>query len=736
MVTVHAREITALPVKLRSGVYGIRRGRYGGRSPRRGGSGKRRRRLERGGDFPLLPHLETFPVLGYSACMTPDQEEALYVFLEDAAAPFTVKGAADFVRRHDAEGVEYLADDIEAFLSSSPAAFRMDARRWISRRGFFEGIPFVISPSKLELLNGILIPGHRCLPFANPAKMPQEYEFFYRGRPVPGTTSEGAPDDFYPYYGIFGKEYAPQIVARDNPKNESAFLQCEPYDDPAEVSIHTLDMRHIFREGGFVPGDRLVVRTVDWKEARFSLEKVGREEWSKAALGEWATAADRGFHESFTKVGPGVSTEEQLAFAYWYGGERMLELPAYSLEEFLYEVTEGIEDVEYGIESRFWFAGREIPDSKGLIGASVPPDRTPIEDILFEVNVPVSEYVIQAYVRDAMFRNEKEIGKIILRIVPQAVKVGNVELRILAKFIVTVMEDLGETYNAFLDRPMGELRRHIGELHHAVIELAAQIRRWNMDASWLPKHTFIMLSQIQEHAAELMMDLNVDEPPPKGELDAIDESLESMVETFTDIKEMLRDSTDNFRRSNMQLVYADRNCAPEEMWQTVQISLGGTDVWRRVIVPGSWKLEDLHTLILVCLEWKGALQYHFYAAINDKDRRLVASKIKIREVRNQGISKLEYEYGARWTVRVTFVSSYQPDGNETIRCVAGEGSAPPEQVTGPLRFRKMLSAIAAGNDLERQTALSELGQDFSAGFFDREKCNRDLQAAFASRRKL
>ena len=670
--------------------------------------------------------------MGYFTVMTPNQEEALYNFLENTTDPFTLKAITDYVREQDSEWAENLPMEIAAFFASSDMAFRLDNRRWISRRGFFESVPFVISPTKLELLNGILIPGHRCIPFANPAMMPNEYEFFWKGAQVPWTTTEGPPAEFYPYYRLFG-EYASQIVARDNPENENAF-GFDPYDDPFEVSIHTLDMRNIFREAAFVPGDRFVVRTRDWKAGHFDLEKVRKGEWAKQDLEDWAGAAEKGFANCFTRVGPGSSTEEQIAFAYWYGGNRMRDLPAYSMEEFLFEITESIDDdVEYGIESRFWFAGKDIPDSDGLVGASVPPDRTPIEDILFESNVPVSEFVVRAYVRDALFKNERDAAKILDRIIPKTIKIDHAEMNILADYVSDMIEDIGERYNIFLDQPMGALRRQVGELHFAVVDLAAQIRKWEIDETWLPKHTFIMLSQIQEHAAHLMTDLDSDEPPPESELEAMDNSLESMIETFSDIKDMLRDAMNNYRRSNLQLVMQTDDGAPVEMWQTIQISIGGTDVWRRVIVPGNWKLESLHKVVQICLNWNGTYRHHFYAADSGAaNRKKLDDRTRLRELRDQGISKFEYEYGTKWSVRIILVSPYQPGSKETTRCVAGECAAPPEKISGPLRFRKMLAALTGSNELERQTALSEIGHDFAPGIFDKEKCNRDLQSLHAA----
>ena len=677
-----------------------------------------------------LDTLRFSPFRGIFTVMTPKQEEALYNFLENTTTHFTLKNVVDYVRMQDSEWAENLPMEITAIFTSGDMAFRLDNRRWISRRGFFEDVPFIITPTKSELLNGILIPGHRCVPFANPSTMPHDYEFFWEDVQVPGTTTEGPPGEFYPYYSLFG-EYAPQVVARDNPENESAF-NFDPYEDPPEVSIQTLDMRNIFREAAFVPGDRFVVRARDWKAGQFDLEKVGKDEWAKPDLEEWAEAAENGFKGSFSRLGAGSSMEEQIAFAYWYGDKRMRELPAYSLEEFLYEVTEGIESVDYGIESRLWFAGKDIPDSKGLLGSAVLPDRTPIEDILFDVNIPISEFVIRSYVRDALSRNEKDIGGVLDRIVPKAVKIGHAELNILADYVSDTLEDLGDGYNIFLDQPMGAIRRQIGELHHAVVELSTQIQKWEMDESWLPKHTFIMLSQIQEHAANLMTDLDSDEAPPETDLEAMDNSLESMIDTFSDIKDMLKDAMNNYRRSNLQLVHFDNGASPGETWQTVQISVGGTDVWRRVIVPGSWKLDDMHRLIQICLDWKDTCRHCFYIpGSSDLDRKILDGKVKVRDIRDQGIGKLEYEYGSKWTVIIIFVSAYQPGNKETVRCVAGECASPPEKVAGPLRFRKMLGALSGGNELERRTAQSEMGADFAPGVFDKEKCNRKLHSMFS-----
>ncbi|MCL2067911.1 MAG: plasmid pRiA4b ORF-3 family protein [Treponema sp.] len=667
--------------------------------------------------------------------MSPNQEEALYDFLENVTEPFTLEEAAEYIQIQESKRTNKLALEIAAFIDFRKIAFKLDDRHWVSRRGCFEPVAFVITPTRLELLNGILIPGHRCAPFANPLILPHEYEFFWRGFPIPETTTEGPPEELYPYYFIYGEEYAPQYIARDNPENESAF-NCDPYEDPPEVSIRTLDMRNIYRELSFVPGDRFIVQTLDWKEGHFNLDKIGKDEWNQTDLYNWVEAAESGFQDSFALLGPGNSTEEQIAYAYWYGGKRMREIPAYSLEEFLYEKTERIETVPYGIETRFWFSGKEIPDSRKLQGFILPPDLTMVENLLVGKNIPISEYVVQSYVRDALFRNEKDIDQVINRVIPPVIHLEKKEWELISCFIADTMESIGKGYSLFTDQGMGQTRHQVVELHTAVIELSARLQKGEIKTAWLPRHTFIVLSQIQGHAASLLEDLAFDDSPPEQELETMDNSLDCMVETFTDIKELIDEAMDNFRKNNLMVVHSGEDKSTNTAWRIIQISVGGTDIWRRALIPGSFTMADLHLLIQAGMNWKNNYQYRFYYENPDNtDKQYMHDKARISDVDSQGKNELIYEYGAKWNIKIIIMSSYHPEKEESVRFVAGAGAAPLETVSGPLRFRRILSILETGTEAEKQNARYELGPDFTPDFFDMEKSNRIFNTACAMETK-
>jgi hypothetical protein len=659
--------------------------------------------------------------------MTLNQEDALYEFLENVTEPFELGELAAYIRMIEPKQIGRLSIEVAAFINSRNIAFPLGTKQWVSRRGCFESAAFAISPSRLELLNGILIPGHRCVPFANPEMLPQEYVFYWKGSPIPRTTTEGPPEDFYPYYSLFGEEYAPQYVARDNPENEAAYND-DPYEDPSEISINTLDMRNIYRESSFIPGDRFSVKTRDWKKGIFELERVGKNEWSAADLYAWFEAAEGGFEDSFALLGPGTSTEEQIAYAYWYGGRRMRETPAYALEDFLYEKTDHIEMSPYGIETRFWYAGREIPDRKGLDESQVRPDKTEIEEILCGRNIPISEYVIQSYLWDALYRGDREISRIMGRIVPPGINMDDRELRVLKDYIKDRLEEFKALYTPFGDKLMGPIRQRVGELHTAVIDLAARLTRGDIDPSRLPRHTFIILSQIQLHAAAVMEDLDTDEAPEETELETIDNSLDSMIETYEDIKEEIEKALESFRRNKLSVVRGNDGEALNEE-RLIQISLGGTEVWRRVAARESCRLSELHHIIQALFNWKDSRLFQFSVEKpldgRDTDRTLDIN-LTLGVLENRGIREFLYEYGTKWTVKIMLLSRLEASEEKPVRCVAGAGAAPPEFIEGPLRFKKILSALEWGNDSERLGAQELLGADFKPGRFDLETCNKSL----------
>ena len=678
---------------------------------------------------------------GIIRAMTKNHEKALRRFLDTATGVFQLSDILSALGKGNHAASERLLEEVVGYITSRALTFQAGDQRWVSRQSFFTPVPFVITPTYLEVLNGILIPGHRCLPFANPSLFQNEYTFFWNGKPVPMTTAEGAPEGFYFFYSIFGEEYAPQYVAQDNDENEAAFVN-EPFDDPPEVSIRTLDMRRIYRETSFVPGDRFMVKIVDWSVGSFELKKIGKDEWSEAALDEWVKAAEAGFKASFAKLGPASCIEEQIAHAYWFAPPRMRECPAYSLEEFLFQKTDCIETMPYGIESRFWLSGREIPDCKKLQSDDTFAVLSPVETILRNLNINISEYGIQSYITDSLYQEAGDISLVMERLVPESIELKSYEREVLGLYCETALEEMRSSYNPFLDTSIGPIRTKAVELHTAIIDLAACLCKSAIKPSQLPRHTFIILSQMQQHIADLLEDLHADNHPPEMELEIMDVSLDSMVETYTEIKELIDEALDTFRRNTLTLVRA--NNASRTSGRLIQISIGGLDIWRRIIIEDTCTLDEVSRIIQAAFGWSDAQSSSFFveespdekfsnATANHTQENLYTAKrtiemnTRISDLEADDIFEFNYEHGEKWIVRIILVSRHESTKNGQVRCISGDGAAPPEFINGPRRFKWLLIALGNGKAEDRADAQRELGAGFSlTDAFDMRACNKAL----------
>jgi hypothetical protein len=243
------------------------------------------------------------------------------------------------------------------------------------------------------------------------------------------------------------------------------------------------------------------------------------------------------------------------------------------------------------------------------------------------------------------------------------------------------------------------------------------LRKSEINESWLPRHTFIILSQIQEHAAAVLEDLNSDEAAPSADLEAIDSSLDSMIETYEDMRELINDAMDNFRRQNFSLV---RNVdSADGDGRLIQISIVGTDVWRRLAIDGSCTLLDVHRLIHTLFGWKGAYGFRF---IDGKDKNL-DGKLRLCDLGNT--TEVSYQYGPKWGVKILILSSMELDAH-IPRCIAGAGAAPPEMLDGPVRFRHCVAILENGSPAEKSKIQKELGEGFEPAAFSIEACNKTL----------
>jgi hypothetical protein len=196
---------------------------------------------------------------------------------------------------------------------------------------------------------------------------------------------------------------------------------------------------------------------------------------------------------------------------------------------------------------------------------------------------------------------------------------------------------------------------------------------------------------------------------------------------------MVDEALSNFRQSNFSLVKTGE--AAGQTLLTMQLSLGGTDIWRRIAVPAEFRLFELQRIIHTVFSWSGYIKsrfttdYKIVSGIAGKDRT-IDLKQPLGFLSENNLPEFLYEYGLNWTVKIMILSKQAATDDDAVTCLAGEGAAPNEKIEGPLRYRRLLSHRENGNKNEQAQAAALLGEDYDAANFDLHECNRMLKELF------
>jgi hypothetical protein len=193
---------------------------------------------------------------------------------------------------------------------------------------------------------------------------------------------------------------------------------------------------------------------------------------------------------------------------------------------------------------------------------------------------------------------------------------------------------------------------------------------------------------------------------------------------------MIDEALDSYRHSKLSLVRPEYE-TDDNSWHTLQLSLGGTEVWRRIIVPDNESLAAMHSIILSIFSWSGSSRHRWttnvktISSLLGKDKSF-SSGLTIGKIIESGLSEILYEYGKLWSVKILFLSRHDASPKEKIKVIAGENAVPPEYIEGPLRYRRYVMALQGGPDAERKVAIENLSPDFDPAQFSLADCNRAI----------
>ncbi len=112
-------------------------------------------------------------------------------------------------------------------------------------------------------------------------------------------------------------------------------------------------------------------------------------------------------------------------------------------------------------------------------------------------------------------------------------------------------------------------------------------------------------------------------------------------------------------------------------------------IWRRVLVPASYTLEELHGVIQVAMGWQSLHLYQFFIravhygsfdlCVSSPDRTLTSFRFR------KGAKFIyEYDMGDFWRHEVRIEGQLEPNSEQPYPiCTGGAHSCPPEDCGGP-----------------------------------------------------
>ena len=177
---------------------------------------------------------------------------------------------------------------------------------------------------------------------------------------------------------------------------------------------------------------------------------------------------------------------------------------------------------------------------------------------------------------------------------------------------------------------------------------------------------------------------------------------------------------------------------------SLKVTLRGTKppIWRRLLMPDTMTLDDLHQAIQAAMGWDDC---HLHAFDIDGrqygDRQTVddvadENRLTLKGLLKSGVARFAYTYdfGDNWEHTVA-IEKTRPaiDGEAYPLCVAGKRACPPEDCGGPWGYQHLLEVLADPDHPDYADQKEWVDEDFTPDHFDTVAANAVLAARFERR---
>lgn len=450
-------------------------------------------------------------------------------------------------------GQKISLNELTEFLDNDSRAFALQKKMYLTRAGAFTNQLFSFAPTQKEIEQQVFVPGDRCMPFVDADLLSFGLHFEFLGQKLSpkifNTDCNTARDMFC----LYGDEFSAQYISAD-PACKDLHIAENDFELPFRLSLTGVSMEPIFEKLDFKLGDRILCRVFDWDKGTIEIIpillhkmnpfQISREDMERQ---KWYDTLENALLESFDSMGPCAGIEEQLANVFYENRAELCVPDCGSIHEFL-ESSRKIGLELFGVETRLWFKGQDVP----AVGKWNRELYDTDERIIPFFAVP--DFVIDCYLKDQMYEKKEDINEIIDKIIPKQLPISKKEKEMLTLQIVNRNVILRKKYNWFADFANGSIRHRALKLFTEVGSLVCDLDCNNKELDQLPQQELVTLSQLYSHISRILEILSDDSECEDDEACAMELSLEGMELNFEDIKPLLISALDKVKRNRFNII--------------------------------------------------------------------------------------------------------------------------------------------------------------------------------------
>ncbi|RKX74933.1 MAG: hypothetical protein DRP87_15760 [Spirochaetes bacterium] len=641
-------------------------------------------------------------------------------------------------------GLDVHPDDLTHYLLEQKLVFTSDYKKFYPRSRFFSHGHILIRPTRREIEEGILIPGHRFIPFYNPEINPKDIILSGKHREMQKKIITWDLKDLIIFYTLFGHHNLAELLALEEEENLHV-LNSLGEDYHGLIRLSAFDIGGFYKSYNFKDGDYISCMVNSWEAGSFSYRYLPAEKATELPVADWIERLDRGFEKSFEFFGNPLEPQELIAHAFFFAGRNAVKKPALHLGGYL-ERSNKVELMLLNDRGYLWRKGVNPEDIRLNIPSYHQQSGTVrnLDAILEDLGLSLTSSEIEAYMQSALYRGE-DMDAAMARFL----KEGHLNFAHKKQFerFIQYLEKLWNRvsgqYNKAEDEKYAPLRERALRIYQKHLIWLRSLDSRGIPSEALPAENIYFLADMIGKISALLELINRKEH-------ITDELEQSLTESLDKMEKILDDEI-NEVEDRIHAYLSDREGKSNSPYMrknlyTLKITIKRIrpPIWRRIRVPGNYTLGDLHDAIQKAFQWENC-HLHLFLIDNEEysDPKYSDYDIEYTDEYAYTLDDFSfqpkesftyvYDFGDDWTHQITVESvipeeAIPPEQRNSVVCLAGRRATPPEDCGGVYGYYSLVELLNTPlDDLdEDQLSFLEWAGDYDPEYIDLDSINRRL----------